>query len=68
MHSTCQVVYDFTQTYNKYRMSNVQKLEKRKGGLDSIPPGLIQQGMVNGSASKPALRQDTGYMIEKTMI
>ena len=22
--------------------------------------------MVDGSASKPALRQDTGYMIEKT--
>ena len=26
---------------------------------------LIQQGMVDGSASKPALRQDTGYMVEK---
>ena len=24
------------------------------------------QGMVDGSASKPALRQDTGYMVEKT--
>ena len=23
------------------------------------------QGMVDGSASKPALRQDTGYMVEK---
>ena len=26
----------------------------------------MQQGMVDGSASKPALRQDTGYMVEKT--
>ena len=25
-----------------------------------------QQGMVDGSASKPALRQYTGYMVEKT--
>ena len=24
------------------------------------------QGMVDGSASKPALRQDTRYMVEKT--
>ena len=27
--------------------------------------GLLQ-GIVDGSASKPALRQDTGYMVEKT--
>ena len=26
----------------------------------------ILQGMVDGSASKPALRQDTGYMVEKS--
>ena len=25
-----------------------------------------QQGIEDGSASKPALRQDTGYLIEKT--
>ena len=25
----------------------------------------ILQGMVDGSASKPTLRQDTGYMVEK---
>ena len=24
------------------------------------------QGMVDGFASKPALRQDTGYMVQKT--
>ena len=24
--------------------------------------------MVDGSASKPALRQDTGYMVEKTYL
>ena len=27
---------------------------------------MISQGMVDGSTSKPALRQDTGYMVEKT--
>ena len=26
------------------------------------------QGMVDGSASKPALKQDTGYMVEKTYL
>ena len=25
-----------------------------------------KQGIVDGSASKPALRQDPGYMVEKT--
>ena len=30
-----------------------------------LPIGL-RQGIVDGSASKPALRQDTGYMVEKT--
>ena len=25
----------------------------------------LEQGMVDGSASKPALRQGTGYMVEK---
>ena len=28
--------------------------------------GYNIQGMVDGSASKPALRQDTGYMVDKT--
>ena len=28
----------------------------------------IKQGMVDGSARKPALRQDTGYMAEKTYL
>ena len=27
---------------------------------------MLIQGMIDGSASKPALRQDTGYMVEKT--
>ena len=27
---------------------------------------LAKIGMVDGSASKPALRWDTGYMVEKT--
>ena len=29
---------------------------------------LFTQGMVDGSASKPALRQDAGYMVEKTYL
>ena len=29
---------------------------------------ILIQGMVDGSASKPALRQDTGYMVEKTYL
>ena len=32
--------------------------------LKKLTLSLIQ-GMVDGSASKPALRQDTGYMVEK---
>ena len=28
--------------------------------------GVLAKVMVDGSASKPALRQDTGYMVEKT--
>ena len=31
-----------------------------------LAAGTGTQGMVDGSASKPALRQDTGYMVEKT--
>ena len=29
---------------------------------------MNEQGMVDGSAAKPALRQDTGYMVEKTYL
>ena len=29
---------------------------------------ILLQGMVDGSASKPALRQDNGYMVEKTYL
>ena len=29
---------------------------------------IYKQGMVDGSASKPALRLDTGYMVEKTYL
>ena len=35
--------------------------------LDGISQ-LTKQGMVDGSASKPALRQDTRYMVEKTYL
>ena len=39
--------------------------------LSALLPTLLKynnitQGIVDGSASKPALRQDTGYMVEKT--
>ena len=33
---------------------------------ESVATNRLTQGMVDGSASKPALRQDTGYMVEKT--
>ena len=29
---------------------------------------ILPQGMVDGSKSKPALKQDTGYMVEKTYL
>ena len=32
---------------------------------DEFARTINTQGMVDGSASKPALRQDTGYMVEK---
>ena len=35
-------------------------------GRVKIGQGDLEQGIVDGSASKPALRQDTGYMVEKT--
>ena len=34
--------------------------------LVSIHDDKIPQGIVDGSASKSPLRQDTGYMVEKT--
>ena len=34
--------------------------------LYSLSLPHIEQGMVDGSASKPALRKNTGYMVEKT--
>ena len=39
------------------------KRKTKKGLYDKVT-----QGMVDGSLSKPALRQDTGYMVEKTYI
>ena len=35
---------------------------------DSTIVKILLQGIVDGSASKPALRQDTGYMVEKTYL
>ena len=37
------------------------------GSLESnIANKYLKQGIVDGSTSKPALKQDTGYMVEKT--
>ena len=37
-------------------------------GLGTVELASTIQGMVDGSASKPGLRQDTGYMVEKTYL
>ena len=34
--------------------------------LSQCSKSMIQQGIVDGSASKPSLSPDTGYMVEKT--
>ena len=34
--------------------------------LSTTSEKYFEQGIVDGSASKPALRQDTSYMVEKT--
>ena len=34
--------------------------------MDWVVATTIIQGMVDGSASKPALRQDTDFIVEKT--
>ena len=44
--------------YNEVKQEILHNLIDRKT--------ISTQGMVDGSASKPALRQDTGYMVEKT--
>ena len=36
--------------------------------LHSLNGKTVEQGMADGSASKPALRQDTSYMVEKTYL
>ena len=36
------------------------------GSIEPLVYTKVIQGIVDGSASQPALRQDTGYMVEKT--
>ena len=36
--------------------------------IPAEPSSTGRQGMVDGSTYKPALRQDTGYMVEKTYL
>ena len=46
-----------------------QRYSENIGDLIEVSTVLsqyIRQGIVDGSASKPAPRQDTGYMVEKT--
>ena len=33
--------------------------------VTTVSDRALRQGMVDGSASEPVLRQDTGYMVEK---
>ena len=47
-----------------FKLETIKRIEIRAVGLEN----MIGQGMIDGSASKPALRQDTGYMIEKTYL
>ena len=37
-------------------------------GLRDMDRTILKQEMVDGSAAKAALRQDTGYMVEKTYL
>ena len=48
-----------------WNTGNTTIWEKSKAEIKQY---LIIQGMVDGSASKPPLRQDTGYMLEKTYL
>ena len=47
-------------------MNNIHALEFA-GYMMNINT-MLSQGMIDGSASKLALRQDTGYMVEKTYL
>ena len=47
-------------THQKSKKHNIFIVYTEKGNI------YLKQGIVDGSASKPALRQDTGYMVEKT--
>ena len=35
--------------------------------IGKISDNIISQGIVDSSASKPAFRQDTGYMVDKNL-
>ena len=54
-------------------LDKIQKYQNAKKNLKNITVFSNQssavsmlQGMIDGSTSKPAVRQDTGYMVEKT--
>ena len=43
-----------------------EKFQPHTDFIDNVLYFILLQGMVDGFARKPALRQDTGYMVEKT--
>ena len=45
---------------------NLLQIHRVSAMYDSVLYFNISQGIVDGSQSKPALRQDIGYMVEKT--
>ena len=59
---------DPLQTWYKHnvRWGELDVLSYLFPGGDKDDKKNIKQGIVDGSTSKPALRQDTGYMVEKT--
>ena len=54
------VNYATSQCWLQFRLIRCSKL------WNIFTKPAILQGMVDGSTSKPALRQDTGYLVEKT--
>ena len=58
-NNTCHLFYIFLKPFHIVSLGNQVSSWKKKH---------LIQGMVDGSASEPALRQDTGYMVEKTYL
>ena len=59
-------MYDYPQPYIGQTQGVVNKI--LTDPIDDFYTYILLQGMVDGSASKPALRHDTGYMVETTYL